>query len=459
MACFEVPQGWTVQAFRFTLDPTEEQARSLARHFGARRKAYNWTVATLKADIEAWHAAGVETAKPSLGVLRKRWNTVKNDVCVNAQTGVAWWPQCSKEAYADGIAGAVAAYWNWQTSRSGKRAGKRVGFPRFKHKGHDADRVCFTTGAMRVEPDRRHLTLPVIGCVRTHENTRRIDRLIRAGRARVLAISVRRNGTRLDTSVRVLVQRPQQPSVTRPGSWVGVDVGVRRLATVATADGVVIEQVANPRPLDAALRELRHLCRARSRCTRGSRRYRERTTEISRLHRRVNDVRTHHLHVLTTRLAKTHGRIVVEGLDAAGMLRQKGLSGARARRRGLSDAALGTPRRQLSYKTGWYGSQLVVADRWFPSSKTCHACGHVQDIGWSEHWTCDVCSARHQRDDNASINLARYEDTVSVVGPVGAAVKRGADRKTRPSRAGGREARKKTGHPAGEQPRDGVRVA
>jgi len=159
-------------------------------------------------------------------------------------------------------------------------------------------------------------------------------------------------------------------------------------------------------------------------------------------------------------LAKTHGQIVVEGLDGAGMVRQKGLSGARARRRGLSDAALATPRRHLSYKAGWYGSQLVVADRWFPSSKTCHVCRHVQDIGWAEHWSCDECgAAAHQRDDNAAINLARYEDTLSVVGPVGAAVKRGADRKTRPSRAGGREARKGTGHPAGEQPRDGVRVA
>jgi putative transposase len=65
----------------------------------------------------------------------------------------------------------------------------------------------------------------------------------------------------------------------------------------------------------------------------------------------------------------------------------------------------------LSYKTGWYGSQLVTADRWFPSSKTCHACGHVQDIGWAEHWQCANCSASHQRDDNASINLARYEET------------------------------------------------
>ncbi|AXO21651.1 transposase (plasmid) [Mycobacterium avium subsp. hominissuis] len=459
MARFEVPEGWTVQAFRFTLDPTEDQARALARHFGARRKAFNWTVATLKADIASWHATGVESAKPSFRVMRDRWNQVKDQVCVNADTGQVWWRECSKEAYADGVRGAVDAYWNWQRSRAGTRAGKRVGFPRFKRKGRDQDRLTFTTGAMRVEPDRRHLTLPVIGTVRTQENTRRIARLIAKDRARVLAISVRRNGTRLDASVRVLMQRPQQPKVAHPGSRVGVDVGVRRLVTVADADGTLLEQVPNPRPLDAALKELRHASRARSRCTKGSRRYRERTTEISRLHRRVNDVRTHHLHVLTTRLAKTHGRIVVEGLDAAGMLRQKGLPGARARRRGLSDAALGTPRRHLSYKTGWYGSQLVVADRWFPSSKTCHECRHVQDIGWDEKWQCDGCSVIHQRDDNAAVTLARYEATVSVVGPVGAAVKRGADRKTRPSRAGGREARKGRSRKAAEQPRDGVQVA
>jgi putative transposase len=459
MAKFEIPPGWTVQAFRFTLDPTEDQSRMLARHFGARRKAYNWTVEALKADIEAWRATGIPTAKPSLRVLRKRWNTVKNEVCVNADTGTVWWRECSKEAYADGIDGAVKAYWNWQNSRCGQRAGKRMGLPRFKKKGRDPDRVSFTTGAMRVEPDRRHLTLPVIGTVRTQENMRRIERLIAKGRARVLAITVRRNGTRLDASVRVLVARPQQPKVAHPGSRVGVDLGVRRLATVANQDGTVLEHVLNPRPLDAALTELRHASRARSRCTKGSRRYGERTTEMSRLHRRVNDVRTHHLHCLTTRLAKTHGRIVVEGLDAAGMLLQKGLPGARARRRGLSDAALGTPRRHLAYKTGWYGSALVIADRWFPSSKTCHQCGHVQDIGWDEKWQCDGCWVTHHRDDNAAVNLARYEEPSSVVGPVGAAVKRGADRKTGRGPAGGREARKGRSRKAAEQPRDGVQVA
>ena len=83
--------------------------------------------ATLKADIEAWRATGVETAKPSLQALRKRWNTVKNDVCVDAETGRVWWPECSKEAYADGIAGAVDAYWNWQQSRPGSGPGSGLG--------------------------------------------------------------------------------------------------------------------------------------------------------------------------------------------------------------------------------------------------------------------------------------------------------------------------------------------
>ena len=190
----------------------------------------------------------------------------------------------------------------------------------------------------------------------------------------------------------------------------------------------------------------------------GSRGYRQTQQQITRLHRRVADIRAHHVHVLTTTLAKTHGTIVVEGLDAAGMLRQKGLSGARARRRGLSDAALAEPRRQLRYKTGWYGSRLVEADRWYPSSKTCHRCGHRDDVGWAEHWTCHVCGARHQRDDNAAINLARYEQTISAVGPVRAAVKRGADHKTRSHRAGGDEARKGSRRKPADQPREGVRV-
>jgi putative transposase len=182
---------------------------------------------------------------------------------------------------------------------------------------------------------------------------------------------------------------------------------------------------------------------------------------ITRLQRRVADIRAHHLHVLTTRFAKTHGVIVAEGLDAAGMLGQKGLPGARARRRGLSDSAMG---RRLGYKTGWCGSTLVVVGRWYPSSKTRHVCGNVPDIGWAEHWTCQSCGTSHQRADNAAINLARYEEPgpaagVSAVGPVRAAVKRGADRK--PSLAGQVAMKRGRGshHTVAEQPRDGVPVS
>jgi putative transposase len=360
---------------------------------------------------------------------------------------------------ADGIRGAVDGYWTWQASRAGKRAGKRAGFPRFARKGRDRDRVTFTTGAIRIEPDRRHVTLPRVGTVRVHENTRRLERLLAKGRARILAVTVSRKGTRLIAAFRVLVRRPIQPGPAQPSSRVGVDVGVRVLATVASPDGEVLQRVPNPRPLESALKELRHLSRERSRRTRGSRRYTETQQKISRLHRRITSIRGHHLHVLTTGLAKTHGEIVAEGLDAAAMLRQKGLAGARARRRGLSDSALGEVGRQLAYKTGWYGSRLVVADRWYPSSKTCHACGNVQDIGWAGHWTCGGCGAGHQRDDNAAVNLARYEPPCagdSAVGLVRAAVKRRADRKTGPRPAGGDEARKGTSHQAGTQPRDGV---
>jgi putative transposase len=348
MGRFVVPDGWTVQAFRFALDCTPEQEACLRRQFGGRRYARNWAVRTLKEDITRYREAGQETEAPSLAGLRKRWNQAKDTECTDAETGEAWWPHISKEAFADGIKGAVDAYWNWHSSRAGTRQGRRAGFPRFAKKGRDRDRVTFTTGAIRVEPDRRHVTLPRVGTVRVPENTRRLQRLISKGRARILAATVSRTGTRLEVAFRVLVQRPVQPRVAMPGSRAGVDVGVRVLATVASSEGEVLERVPNPRPLEAALKQLRHLSRERCRRTRGSSRYRQTQRKITRLHRRAADIRAHHIHALTTRLAKTHGEITVEGLDAAAMLAQKGLSGARARRRGLSDSALSETRRQLA---------------------------------------------------------------------------------------------------------------
>ena len=125
----------------------------------------------------------------------------------------------------------------------------------------------------------------------------------------------------------------------------------------------------NPRALEHRLGELRRLQRQRCRRTRGSRQYRETATKITRLHAQVAHLRKHTIHVFTTNLAKTHGVVVVEGLDAASLLQQKGRPGARSRRRGLSDAALDEIRRQLRYKYPWYGSTLIEADRSYPSIK------------------------------------------------------------------------------------------
>jgi putative transposase len=116
-----------VQAFTFALDCTPGQAACLSRQFGGRRYARNWAVRTLKNDLDRYWEQGQETEQPSLALLRKRWNSAKDTECIDRETGEAWWPQISKEAFADGIRAAVDGYWNWQSSRAGKRAGKRPG--------------------------------------------------------------------------------------------------------------------------------------------------------------------------------------------------------------------------------------------------------------------------------------------------------------------------------------------
>jgi putative transposase len=274
------------------------------------------------------------------------------------------------------------------------------------------------------------------------KNTRRLERLVRLGRARILAVTIRRRGTRIHAIFRVAVsRRPTTPAL--PSSTVGVDVGVRRLATVATPDGTVIDKVANPQPLERNLAGLRRLSRARSRRKPGSIRYRQASAQIARLHARIAAIRADAISKPTTRLAKTHGTVVVETLGVAGMLAQRGAPGARARRRKLADSALASVRARLRYKQAWYGCRLVEADRWFPSSQLCSACGHQAVIGWVEEWDCPGCGVHHHRDDNAAANLARYPSSGwQAVGPVGSRDKRRADRKTGSRPAGGVEAPK-----------------
>jgi putative transposase len=212
-----------VTAAKFEVEwPTEPDHRALVRsHFGARRFAFNCGLAQVKADLDA---KTVDPTHESVGwdraSLRKAWNRAKHEVA-------PWWAQNSKEAYSCGLADLAYALSNWSDSKQCKRQGRRVGFPRFKAGRRDADRVRFTTGAMRLEPDRRTITVPVIGPLRAKENTRRVQRHLASGRAHILNMTLSQRWGRLFVSISYALRTPTTAcTVAQPAVRAGVDLGM-----------------------------------------------------------------------------------------------------------------------------------------------------------------------------------------------------------------------------------------
>jgi putative transposase len=396
MPRYAIPDGRIVKGWTVRLVPAPGQVTRFKRDDGARRFACNWAVAEMRNAFRLHEETGEsDRVIWSHYELRKRWNRAKQEVA-------PWWAECSKEAYSNGIADAVAALKNWQASRAGDRQGPRVGFPRFRKKGHDPVRCTYTTGALRVE-DSRHVVLPGVGRVRTAENIRAIARHIRRGTARVLSATVRERGGRWSVALRLEIVSPHEPAPR--DDTVGIDFGIGSdLLVVMRPDGSVVRKVANPRALRGAVKDLRRVTRALPRKQAGSRRWLQAKRKVARVHARVAAVRADALHKATTELAKTHGQIVVEQLSPKTHLR-----GVKVRRKSWVDAAAGEFRRQLAYKCGWYGSELWIADRWYPSSKTCSACGRVNaKLTLADRiWKCSGCGAVHDRDENAGTNLAR----------------------------------------------------
>jgi len=357
----------------------------------------------------------------SLPALRKAWNTAKADVA-------PWWGEVSKEAFNTGLDALARGLKNWVDSRKGARAGRPVGFPVFKSRRRTTPSVRFTTGAIRVESDRKHVVLPRLGRLKLHESARKLARRLDNGSARIMSATVRRDGGRWHVSYTVEVERgDRQPA--RAGSTVGVDVGIKHLAVLSTG-----ELVDNPRHLDVAQTRLRALGRALSRKTgpdrhigrRPSKRWERAAARLGRAHARVANLRRDGLHKLTTRLTREYGTVVVEDLNVAGMLANRRLA------RHIADTGFAEIRRQLAYKTTWNGGRLLVADRWYPSSKTCSGCGTVKTkLALSEReYTCEACGLVIDRDRNAALNLAALATEYDTAGsdPVAG---RGADQKTR----------------------------
>jgi putative transposase len=387
------------QAYEFALDLTPRQQAGAASHVGAHRFAFNWGLALVNERLDR-RRVGEDVRVPwSLFDLRREWNQAKGEVA-------PWWRENSKEAYSSGLDALARALSSWLASKQGRRKGARVGFPKRKRKGHGRQACRFTTGAIRVEPDRHHLTLPRLGRLRTHESTRKLARRVEQGTARVLSATLSRRGDRWYVSFGCEVHKAAR-SPRRPRGKIGVDVGIHHLAVLS--DG---RRIPNPAPLQAALQELRLLNRQLARRTGpiapdGTRRepshgWLEAKRRLGRAHAKVANIRRDALHHLTNTLAATYETVVVERLNVAGMLKNRRLA------RRLADAGFGELRRQLGYKTAWAGGTFVQADTFFPSSKTCSGCGHVKaKLPLSERtYRCERCGLVLDRDENAARNLA-----------------------------------------------------
>jgi putative transposase len=171
---------------------------------------------------------------------------------------------------------------------------------------------------------------------------------------------------------------------------------------VTAGPGLVAQIEENPRALSQNLRVLARAQRAVARRKPGSKGREESRRQVARVHARITNIRRDTLHKLTSRLACSHGTVVVEQLNVAGMLRNRRLA------RSIADASFGQINRMLTYKTNWYGSRLHVADRWFASTMTCSACSLVNaKLGLAERtFRCAGCGMVMDRDENAARSLA-----------------------------------------------------
>jgi putative transposase len=398
------------QAYRYALDPTVEQEAVLVSFTGASRFWFNQGLALVKERLDA-RARGEDVRVP--------WSYT--DLCSEFK-GTAikdelapWRSAVPIGSYQAGLEALGKALQNFSEAR---RAGRRVGFPRFRVKGRCRESVIFQQprikSARRVEFDLR------LGPVRAKERMSKLIRLLeRDERARIMRATVSRSGASWYVSFTV-ERSAKQRRARRPNATVGVDLGLTRRATLSA--GPPFE---NARPLKEALRKLRRLQRQLDRQQRAnnpgrylpdgrvkpgasgwvkSRRMLRTESRLGRLHERVANLRREQAHRLTTHLTREFGVIGVENLNVRGMQANRRLA------RHIADVGWGMILAQLKYKTSWAdGSLLVAADRFYPSSKTCSDCGAVRaKLALSERlFTCDKCGLVIDRDLNAARNLAQ----------------------------------------------------
>lgn len=357
------------RAYRYELKPNKEQCILLAKHAGAARFAYNWGLSQRMASYEKD---------------KSHTNAIKQHRLLNSlkQKSFPWMYEVSKCAPQEALRDLDRAYQNFFRAI---KQGQKVGFPKFKRKGiHDHFRL---TGTIKIH--KKSIQLPRLGILRLKEETK--------VKGRILSATISRQADRwyLSLAVELELQAPEPVE----GPKVGLDVGLT--AFITTSDG---EKISAPKPLKHSIKKLRRLSKQHSRKKKGSNNCKKSAMRLARMHRKISNQRMDFHHKLSTQLAKTKSMIMIENLDIKSMQQNRGLS------QGIADASWGGFLRMLEYKTKWYGSQLIQAPKYYPSSKLCSSCHTKADhMPLSiRHWQCEKCQTRHDRDINAAKNLLNF---------------------------------------------------
>jgi putative transposase len=380
-------------AHKIALDPNNVQATYFARAAGTARFAYNWALAQWPLQYESCKL-DTTRPKPSQMALRRQLNAIKPEQFPRML-------EVTKSAPQMAIIQLGQAFKNFFAGRAK--------YPTFRKKGLH-DRFSLTNDQFSIDDSR--IRIPNLGWVRMRETLRLTGKIMSATVCRVTD----------KWFVRVTVDTPERlPSTEAKNQGaVGVDLGVSALATLSTG-----EVITGPKAHKALLCRLQRLSRGLSRKAKGSENRKKAKAKMARLHARISNIRKDALHQLTTALARRFHTIDIEDLNVRGMVQNRHLS------RAVSDMGSFEFRRQLECKAAQRGGMIVVADRWYPSSKTCSTCGHKREVLplSVRDWACPACGSMHDRDVNAAINLKNLavSSNVSACGEEGS----GPRRKTR----------------------------
>jgi putative transposase len=361
-----------IKAHKIRLNSTPEQELYFRKAVGTARFVYNWGLAE-------WQRHKAEYPGQDHGVMaiKKDFNALKGQQ-------YPWVYDVAKDVAEGAFTDLSAALKNHFDSRNGKRKGTKVGFPRFKSRKDRRQSFHLNNDKFRVSD--HCLYVPKLGWVNMAEALR--------FEGKIMGAVVSKEAGRWTVSITVDMVRPV--SFIFPRDSAGMDLGLTKL--VVLSDGT---QYENQVLLRSELTHLKRLSQRLSRRQMGSQRWWKAKDQLARFHARIANRRADLLHKLTTEIASTYAVLGMEDLNVAGMLRNHRLALS------LADASFGEIRRQLQYKSDWFGGRVVQIDRFYPSSQLCSVCG-VKNPGLrleDREWTCQNCGMHHDRDINAARNI------------------------------------------------------